>query len=272
VLSLPKVRSAYRRLLATPGIKQVAGRYYDRRFRHWPGAFRGVYGTFAEATSAARTLDEVRIGYDYPELATMYTERRGRIFAADYPVMFWLDRILREESTVFDFGGHIGIAFYGFESHVRYPGNLTWTVYDVPSVVAEGRKLLAEQPRAALRFTEDVSELTRHAVFHAAGALQYIEAPLSQQLATLDARPKHLLLNKLPLWSGESFVTLQNTMHSFNPYHVFNREAFIAGLQRLGYRVVDAWDNWEHSCRPLNEPTHQVPTYAGLYLTLERDL
>jgi putative methyltransferase (TIGR04325 family) len=182
--------------------------------------------------------------------------------------MFWLERILREDTRVFDYGGHTAVAFYGFESYLKYPVDLSWTVYDVPSVLAEGRRVLAEQPRAALRFSDDLSELARHSVFHASGALQYVETPLWQQLEALVARPKHLLLNKLPLWSGAQFVTLQNTMHAYNPYAVYNRNEFISGLQALGYRVVDAWDDWERSCRPLNESAHQVPFYSGLYLRL----
>jgi putative methyltransferase (TIGR04325 family) len=199
----------------------------------------------------------------------MYRERRARIFEADYPVMFWLERILREDTQVFDFGGHTAVAFYGFEPYLTYPADLTWTVYDVPAVLAEGRKVLVEQPRAALRFSDDVSELAQHAVFHASGALQYVETPLWRQLEALAARPKHLLLNKVPLWSGESFVTLQNTLHSYNPYAVYNRAAFRDALRALGYRVVDAWDDHERSCRVLDEPNYQVPYYSGLYLRHE---
>jgi putative methyltransferase (TIGR04325 family) len=265
VITIQTVRRAYRRLQMTRGIKRASNLFYERRFRNWPGSFWGVFPSFEAARRAA---PDARIGYDYPELANMYTERRSRIFEADYPVLFWLERILREDAQVFDFGGHTGVAFYGFEAYLKYPPDLSWTVYDVPSVLAEGRRVLAEQPRAALRFSDDVSELTRHTVFHASGALQYIETPLWQQLQALAARPKHLLLNKLPLWSGAPFVTLQNTMHSYNPYAVYNRDEFIGALHALGYRIVDAWDDWERSCRPLNEPSHQIAHYSGLYLRL----
>jgi putative methyltransferase (TIGR04325 family) len=199
----------------------------------------------------------------------MYAERRSRIFEADYPVLFWLSRILAEAPRVFDFGGHVGLAFYGFESYLDYPTGLVWTVYDVPSVLAEGRKLAEQHRGTALRFTDQLSELAQHTVLHASGALQYVETPLAQQLVQFAARPKHLLLNKLPLYDGEPYVTLQNTMHSYNPYAVYNRAAFIGALEALGYQLIDAWDDYERSCRPLNRPDYYVPHYTGLYLRLE---
>lgn len=254
------------RLQAAPGLKQATELYYERQFRNWPGSFRGVYRSFAEALAAA---PQGRTGYDHPELASMYTERRFRIFEADYPVLFWLSRILGESRSVFDFGGHVGLAFYGFESYLDYPSDLVWTVYDVPSVLAEGRKLAEQHPRAALRFSGQLAQLKDHAVLHASGALQYVETPLAVQLQQLEARPKHLLLNKLPLYAGEGFVTLQNTVHAYNPYAVYNRGAYIAGLEALGYRLIDAWDDYERSCRPLNRPDYHVPHYTGLYLRLE---
>jgi putative methyltransferase (TIGR04325 family) len=266
VIGNQTVRRFYRRLQAAPGIKHATDLFYERRFSHWPGAFRGVFRNFEQAARSAPA--NRRIGFDHPELATMYAERRSRIFEADYPVLFWLGRILQEETTVFDFGGHTGVAFYGFESYLHYPHDLTWTVYDVPRVLVEGRRVLAQRPRAALRFSADLSELARHAIFHASGALQYVETSLSQQLEKLSALPKHLLLNKLPLWAGEPFVTLQNTLHSYNPYAIYNHDAFIGSLHALGYQTVDEWDDWERSCRPLNEPNYQVPHYSGLYLRL----
>lgn len=263
---MERARRLLARMQAAPGLKQVAARYHERQFRNWPGAFRGVHHDFAEALAAA---PQGRTGYDHPELATMYADRRFRIFEADYPVLFWLSRILREERKLFDFGGHVGLAFYGLEAYLDYPTDLVWTVYDVPSVLEEGRRLLAQHPRTALRFSGELSELAQHTIFHASGSLQYVERPLAEQLARLGARPRHLILNKLPLYEGEPFVTLQNTMHSFNPYSVYNRAEFIRGLEALGYRVVDTWDDYERSCRLLDRPDVQIPHYSGLYLRLE---
>jgi putative methyltransferase (TIGR04325 family) len=266
VSTIERARRIFGRLQTAPGVKQAAELYYERQFRNWPGAFRGVFHSFEAALQSA---PQGRTGYDHPELGGMYVERRFRIYEADYPILFWLSRILGEHRQVFDFGGHVGLAFYGFESYLDYPADLTWTVYDVPSVLAEGRKFAEQHPRAALRFSGELSELAQHSVLHASGALQYVETPLAQQLEQLGARPKHLLLNKLPLYEGEPFVTLQNTVHAYNPYAVYNREAYVASLEALGYRVIDSWDDWERSCRPLNQPDYQVPHYWGLYLRLD---
>jgi putative methyltransferase (TIGR04325 family) len=254
------------RVARLPLIRRAGALYYERQFVRWPGAFRGVFTSFDEAMRSAPPGS--RVGYDFDELGDLYNERLFRIFPADYPVLFWLSRILSPGSRVFDFGGHVGLAYYGFESYLDYPEDFRWTVYDVPKVVEAGRRLALEHPRNSLRFSTNLGDAADHDVFHASGALQYIEKPFASQLIELGARPRHVLLNKLPLHEGASFVTLQNTMHSYNPYAVFNRTTFIASLLALGYELRDSWVDLERSCRVPFHPAQQVAAYTGLYFRL----
>lgn len=254
------------RVAHLPLVRQAGALYYERQFVRWPGAFRGVFSSFDEAARSAPGGS--RVGYDFDELGELYNERLFRIYPADYPILYWLTRIVSPGTRVFDFGGHVGLAFYGFERYLDFPEDFTWTTYDVPKVIDAGRRLALKHPRSALRFSTDLKDVLGHDVFHASGALQYIEKPFAQQLMELGARPKHLLLNKLPLHEGASFVTLQNTMHSYNPYAVFNRKTFIASVLALGYELRDSWLDLERSCRVPFHPAHQVPAYEGLYFRL----
>ena len=45
----------------------------------------------------------------------------------DYPLLFWFSELFREGATsVFDFGGHIGVKYYAFQRYLPYPDNLRW--------------------------------------------------------------------------------------------------------------------------------------------------
>ena len=129
--------------------------------------------------------------------------------------------------------------------------------------------LAAKEDKSNLLFTESAMDADGADVFFSSGALQYVESPsLAAMLAKLSRKPRHLLLNKIPLHPTKAFVTLQNIGTAFCPYGVFCRHEFIAGLARLGYRLVDEWASTE-SCSIPFFPEHGVANYAGLYMTLE---
>jgi putative methyltransferase (TIGR04325 family) len=89
-------------------------------------------------------------------------------------------------------------------------------------------------------------------------------------LGALRSRPRHLLLNKLPLYDGEPFVTLQNGGPVWAPQHVFNRRQFLGALEELGYELVAAWDVPGFSCAVPFRAGHAVSRYSGLYLRLRQ--
>jgi putative methyltransferase (TIGR04325 family) len=250
-------------LNAVPPVRVARSAYYERQFKRWPGAFRGVYRSFDEALHSAPR--GAKVGYDN-EPASLYEDRHSRLFPSDYPVLFWLDRILKEARSVFDFGGHVGIAFYAFEKYLQYPEGLKWLVCDVPRVIEAGRELATKRGKSALGFTTEFAEASGFDVLLASGSLQYLDETLADKLRGLTALPKHLLINKTPLYDGETFATLQNTLHSYNPYVVRNHEDFVASLTRLGYSVVDRWESLDVSCRIPLHPEHSLDHYVGLYL------
>src|SRR5207245_1224555 len=108
---------------------------YEYQFRRWPGAFRGVYATFNDAE---RTAPPGKVGYDHPELASAYRNRLEPI-TSEYPVMFWLQRALDAGARrIFDYGGHVGLAYHAFRGRMRYPSDMAWRVCDLPNMVAQG--------------------------------------------------------------------------------------------------------------------------------------
>lgn len=231
--------------------------------------FRGVFSSFEEATATApkRKL----LGYNNEESAKLYDDHIPaiRIMPSDYPVMFWLQRLLIENLTVFDHGGNLGISYYSYRTRMPYPPGIQWIICDLPEVNKLGRKLAKQRDSQGLSFTERAQDMDGADVLIAAGSLQYIDEPIAGVLCKLKRKPAHIILNKLPVHEDTTFVTLQNTGASFCPYRIFKRQEFVAGLTDLGYRLVDSWTNPDFPCKIPFYPRYSFPAFSGMYLCLQ---
>ena len=258
-----RIRSA---AAVSPGIRHVLKAAHEAEFAQGrpPNALRGVYADFAEAARAAPRSRP--LGYDRPEMAGLYRGGLDRLNPHDYPVLFWMRHAIEHASRVFDFGGHVGVSYYGYEHYLNYPDTLTWTVYDVPAVTRDGTELAHRNGQPRLRFTTQIKDADGADILLAAGSLQYVEDGfLHRALAELRDKPRHIIIQRIPLHDHRSFVTLQATGPAFCPYNVAHRQTFIADLTAIGYELVDSW-----TCdRSLEIPFHpecHVPNYSGLYL------
>jgi len=235
---------------------------YNRRFERWPGSYRGVFDSFSAARASA---PNDKIGFDHAELAHLYDSRIGKAFPSDYPVLFWLARLLPELRSVFDWGGHIGVSYYSYAKYLDFPAPLTWCVGDVPQIVKAGAELARERGISALSFTSDIADADGFDLLLANGSLQFVETPFSDSLRALKRPPRHLLINKLPLYAGATFVTLENTIHSYNPYRVGNRSEFVESIAAQGYALVDEWQTPDITCRIPLHRERSIDAYSGFY-------
>jgi putative methyltransferase (TIGR04325 family) len=247
-----------------PLVRQVLEADYARSFARMPkNQFRGVYASFAEA--AASIPAAAKIGYDHDELSELYRHRMDKANQSDYAVLFWLKGILDEHSFVFDFGGHVGVSYHGWRTYLDYRDGMRWLVYDVPAIIKAGAQLARERPSNGLTFTSHLGDARGCTVFLSAGALQYVDEGLPELLARIGSWPRHLIVNKLPLYDGPTFVTVQSTGRAFHPYRIFNRAEFVAAVTAHGYRVVDDWSNREQHCKIPFEPDRDIDAYSGYY-------
>jgi putative methyltransferase (TIGR04325 family) len=257
-------KRAQRHAWRIPGLGHVLELDYKRTFAARPAnRFRGVYATFAEAEAAIPKGQP--IGYDHAELAGLYRHRMEKANQSDYPVLFWMSRILDEGSFVFDFGGHVGVSYHGWRDYLNYPRGLRWRVYDMPAIVKVGAELAAERPSEGLDFTSEVGAGRGCTILMAAGSLQYGEASLTEVLGHVGSLPQHLILNKLPVYDGEPFVTVQSTGRAFHAYRIYNRAGLIAEAEALGYRLVDDWLNREQHCEIPFTRGRDIDAYSGYY-------
>ncbi len=253
------------RLKQFPVLRTILRRRYDRLFARATGMnlFRGVYADFGAALAAVPGTKP--IGYDTPETGSMYKERQTQVVASDYAPMFWLRGLLEPGTRVLDFGGHVGIAYLAYRRYFPFPAGLAWTVCDVPAVVEAGRQVAAAGKAPGLTFVSDFRDVVGADVLIAFGSLQYLgPVQLPTMLAHFKDKPRHLVINKLPVHDDKAFVTLQNMSAAFCPYQVFNRAAFVAGILAHGYELVDSWTTSESLYIPY-PPGHNVPRYSGFY-------
>jgi putative methyltransferase (TIGR04325 family) len=240
------------------------------------GNFWGVYQTFQEAIQTAPKTKNV--GYNNPDLAHEYQqmlleenwENSGRVIAQhDYPILFWLNSIFEqyEIHSIFDFGGNVGVHFYSYKKYLKYPSQLKWKVCEVPEIAAVGAEIAVQQKINNLYFTSDFKDVDGQDIFIGSGSIQYIESLF--QILSVSRKPRHLLINRLPLYNGSKFVTLQNGGQVFYPQYVFNKNSFIQELENIEYELIDIWENPGDSCIIPFHLDKAVNHYSGLYFRLK---
>ena len=250
-----------------PGILQWRKNKYKKKFslndNH--NLFYGVYKSFNDARTHIPSTKPV--GYNHKAAANMYSNLVERIRLVDYPVIFWMNEIIDENSVVFDFGGHIGIRFYSYSKYISFPEKFQWYVYDLPSIIKEGKKIAAEKGEERILFTDKINLSGKENIFFASGSLQYFEEPVYSIINKNNLSPKHVIINGFPLHEKHEFVTINNMGTAYCPYKIYNKDKFIKKMIENGYELVDIWNNTarDKNCHiPFNDD-YNGSIYYGLY-------
>ena len=259
-------------LLRVPGVEALWRRRQQQRFlrgREGHPHF-GRFKTFDEARRWLPPSTE----FDTAALREQYEGvRTTRVFAYDYPVLYWLRRAFDEGAReVLDIGGSVGVHCLAYRAYLDYPPGWRWTVVEVPAMVQVGRELAQREGLAALQFVEDFGpEAPQAQVWLSAGAIHYLEHGRPNALLDrLGARPRYLILNKLPLYAGPDYVSTQRLAPSvFAPHHVYHRPSLIRDIVQRGYELVDQWAVHERTLHLPGHPDCHIPTYSGLCFRLK---
>jgi putative methyltransferase (TIGR04325 family) len=232
-----------------------------------PRRFSGAYASHAQALSAPATGRVA--GYNHDQVAEVSFEKMCQVMVWDYPVLFWLERLLPEVDRLVDAGGHMGTKFRAFRPLLPIDGKVDWVVYDLPAIVRAGRARAMQEGLDGLAFTDDLATVASADLFLASGLLQYLDVSLSELLGRLPSLPRHLIINKLAVREGEMVVTLERIGTAMVPYQIRNRQGFMAELDGLGYRVVDSWTIPSLSHVIDTHPELGASQSMGLYLRLD---
>lgn len=251
----------------TPIISDYYHYYWD--FTNRTTACRGVFNTFTEAIHSLPPGS--RVGYnpsdihDHSSIGKLTSGWEiGEFNSGDYPILLWLQSALADGSTIFDLGGNLGQAYYAYKKYLQYPQDLKWVVCDLPEIVKAGEKLAEKNDSSGLSFTVEFSDVEGANILLTNGTLQYLEPSCAGLLEQLKIKPKHILINQLPLYEGESFITLQNIGYAYVPYKIQNRAEFIRSLNALSYELIDSWHDYRTCSIPFH-PERFVSGYHGFY-------
>ncbi|MBL6990564.1 MAG: methyltransferase, TIGR04325 family [Bacteriovoracaceae bacterium] len=247
-------------------IKHIRKIKYEKKFKNNNdlNLFKGVYSSFNEAQAAIPK--EVNQGYDNEKSAMMYKDVCSTIVTTDYPNLFWLSKILKNGMRLFDLGGHIGVKYYSYQKYINFPKDLSWTVYDLPAVVEEGKKWAKQQNATALNFAQRIDDFDGADILFASGSLQYVEFDLAATLKNMKSSPKHIIIS-IPLTPLPTFYSVNNIITAYCVYILRNEQEFISGIVDAGYSLVDKWVNEGKRCEIPFYPEHSIEGYRGLYFT-----
>jgi putative methyltransferase (TIGR04325 family) len=252
---------------AALGVPLTREKMLQREFIRITPSCLGVFSSFAAAQAAAPAAELP--GYDHVAIAEVYRKRMDRFTPVDYPILFWLDRLLPQTRVIFELGGSVGRAFYPYSRYLNFSPDLRWIVCDLPAMVRVGAEIARERNARQLSFTTERETGENPDIYATFGTLQYIEEPFAEIIAKLRARPPHLLINRVPMTEGAAFITLQNNGSWFSPYKVDNRPAFIASLVDLGYELVDEWKMDSPNVFLPQDSGEPKPPYCGMYVRLK---
>ncbi|SFN38833.1 methyltransferase, TIGR04325 family [Variovorax sp. OV329] len=230
------------------------------------GSYHGLYSNFAQARAALPASNE----FNQDSLADEYINiRSNQIFSYDYPILWWLRLALASGARrVLDLGGSVGVHYYAYARYMEMPEDLAWCVVEVPAMTRIGREEARRRGVSALEFVDDLAQAPDCDIVLSAGALQFFDYERPTELLEANGlRPRHVLLNKLPLYDGPDFVTAQNIGDGcYAPFHVHNRADFIADFEGTGFALQDQWAVHERSLILPGHPAHSFPSFSGMYL------
>jgi len=263
------VKRLVKAVFQLPPIKWYRARKYLRKFltaRGWQGLHYGIYDSFQQARSA---VPADVTGWQ-PDDNGWYISQYQKVEIIDYPILFWLQRLIKPGCLLFDFGGHVGVSYRKYAPYLDYPEDFRWIVGEQAVMVKRGEEMLDRVADRHLSFVTDFKLAEAATIFHSAGCIQYVERPLVDLLAELDHLPQHLILSKVPLYQQPTKVTLQNTGYSITPNWLFNQDRFIEGICQLGFELVDLWPCPGRMNHIPFFQAYDVRTMSGLYFRRKR--
>lgn len=269
-----RVRRAQVRLLAA-GIGRFSNRPIGKTILSWARrhdalvsalvAERRPFPDLGSAIDCVRGRDQG--GHLNSYNTALHAQLASKPRPSDYAAFYNLVSRCSSIHRVFDLGGNVGNLFYYYSRHLPFPGDLVWTVHDLPEVIEEGRKIAAGRSGAErLAFTTDLSAAAGADLFLSSGSLHYFEEPLADMLARVGATPRYILINRTPLIEGPTTATVQDAREFLAPCILRNRTELIAGLEAAGYRLVDSWEAQELSLTLPFHPELSARYYSGLFL------
>jgi putative methyltransferase (TIGR04325 family) len=88
-------------------------------------------------------------------------------------------------------------------------------------------------------------------------------------LESLAAKPRYVLLNKLPVTPQPDAWTLQNYGPAVTPQRLFNEQVFLGYFSSHGYRLRDRWEVQDLDCLIPFHPERFIRHFSGFLFERE---
>jgi putative methyltransferase (TIGR04325 family) len=224
---------------------------------------RGIYDSFGQAWEVANKKS--RAGHNHADAITLHLELAKHLRSSDYAVLYWLGCLAKTRLKLFDFGGNAGNLYYSYSSYLSTQfQQLEWTVFDLPNVIEQGRKIATERNARELRFTDSLQDASLCDVVLVSGAFHYWEKRVEEFIDQFNQRPRNIILNRTPAHvTKPTFLTVQCTKSYAVPCIVRNADEIISGFAARGYVLADRWAALELALRFPLFPDYSVQHYSG---------
>lgn len=232
--------------------------------------YRGVFDSF----EGAQSQSERALANEYDVINKQKGEHleeelpqlESRVLDIDYPLLFWLSRLIEPSDHILELGGSIGQGFYSFEHYFPYPPGIRWTIAELDAAVEAGSRLAHQRHETRLQFvtSANIGSTDRANAFMTAGTLQYMNTSVQDIISQLAGLPDHVIIHNLPAHDSEDFWTLQYLDVCEVPYHIHSLATVVPAIEALGYTLKDQWKNKRLIEIPYH-PQHRVDAYFGFY-------
>lgn len=230
-------------------------------------ACRGVYGSWQEASQAAKRRHRLARPAETPTFRAPEGVAIHPLAERDYPIMLHLAPLLAAGTRVLNVGGSLAKEYASYRKLIRFPDGLEWRICEMPEIVAAGNEMLAAADYPGLSFSTGIGGEAD--IFLICGALQYLEPDLPAILRGLDRPPAHVFVSRTPMQDRVArFYTVQNNGSAAVPYRIDNEGDFLRSMAVAGYRLVDGWRDSRKMVIPYY-PGGTVNGYLGFYFARE---
>lgn len=266
------MKSSVSAIKNSPPVLNLRELKYESKFQHNRdlNLFKGIFKDFESANIEAKKYPIA--GYNNQDPALMYKDMCKKIFPEDYPTLFWLSRFIQSKQvkSIIDFGGHIGIKRYAFDTYLPELNQMKWNVFDLPKVIEEAREFNQNydpENKLNMGFVDHTEGLSTD-LFLALGSFQYIPKEVNDILLALNELPPYLLV-RVPLTKKETFVTLNHIGTTICPYIIRNEAIFEQEILDSGYEIVDKWVSPNKKCEIPFYEDYSVHGYTGYVFKLK---
>ena len=234
--------------------------------RDHTGLYSGIFPSYAAAMQAVPKSRQS--GWNTDNSAKLWSDHIDPVRLSTYPVFFWLSQLYRENDALVDAGGSIGVTYYGYKRLGKLPEGATWTVVEVTKIAEEGTRIAQREQAVGLSFLDRLQDVPRCDILISCGAMQFMETSIPGMLEALPAKPRYLILNKLPITPFEDFWTLQNYGPAVTPNRLYNERKFLEYFNGHGYQLRDRWDVQDLDCIIPFHPERYLKEFAGFVFEL----